>query len=152
VFCRGAQRRSMTAVDRVSNQSKMKTPNCVLLIFLLLLGGTIAVRTAAIAQHAYNLLLQPPIREAPRYLIAAGPNPDRSHASEIMSSYAVEKPNLTENHFPDTVAESTSIEVSPAKHERPPKIGSERLRKKVARRSHRERNAFAFDRPWRMWW
>jgi hypothetical protein len=39
----------------------MRTPNYLLLTFLILLGGTILIRTVAIAQHAYNLLLQPPI-------------------------------------------------------------------------------------------
>ena len=131
----------------------MQSPNYLLLTFLILLAGTILVRTAAIAQHAYNRLLQPPIRETPGYLIGAVTNPQRSQTSEVMNSYAVEKPNLIEHHFPDAFAESIRDAVSPAKHQRPPQIGSERPRKNVAvRRPRRERNAFAFDRPWRMWW
>jgi hypothetical protein len=131
----------------------MRNPNYLVLAFLILLAGTILVRTVAIAQHAYNRLLQPPIREAPGYLISAVAHPERSQTSQIMNSDAVEKPNLIEHHFPDAVAESIPDAVSPAKHQRPPQIGSERPRKNVAvRRPRRERNAFAFDRPWRMWW
>jgi hypothetical protein len=117
--------------------------------FLILLAGTILVRTAAIAQHAYNLLLQPSIiLEAPGYLIAAAGNPDGSHAA-----YAIENPKLIEHHFAEAVADSTPNAVFPAKRERPLQIGSEKVRKKVAlRRRNRERNAFAFDRPWGMWW
>ena len=85
----------------------MRNPNYLLLTFLILLGATILVRTVAIAQHAYNLLLQPPIPlEVSRHLIAAVANPDPSHASEVMVSHPVEKLNLIEHHFPEAVAES----------------------------------------------
>jgi hypothetical protein len=133
----------------------MRNKNYLLLTCLVLLGGTILIRTVAIAQHAYNLLLQPPIgREAPTHFVAALANPDPSHASEVMVSYAVEKPNLIEHHFPETVAQSTPDAVSPAKHEVPPKIASSTDRKKVAlRRHHRHQpSRFTLHRPWTMWW
>jgi hypothetical protein len=129
----------------------LRNPNYLLLTFLILLGATILLRTVAIAQHTYNLLLQPPIPlEAPNHFIAAVANPDPSHASEVMVSHPVET-NLIEHHFPEPVAESAP---HPPKHQRPPHIASERLRKKVAlRRHHRfERNGFTLHRPWTMWW
>ena len=137
------------------HQGKMRTSNYLLLTFVILLGATILVRTVAIAQHAYNLLLQPPVpREAPGHFIVAVANSDPSHSSELMDSNAVEKPNLIEHHFLEAVAERTPDAGSPAKHERPPQIASKTPRKKVAlRRDHRfERNGFTFHQPWTMWW
>jgi hypothetical protein len=144
----GAHKSSMTAVP-------LRNPNYLLLTFLILLGAAILVRTVAIAQHAYNLLLQPPIRlEAPSHFIATVANPDPSHASEVMVSHPVEKLNLIEHHFKEAVAESAPQADSPPKHQRPPHIASQSLRKKVAlRRDHRfERNGFTLHRPWTMWW
>jgi hypothetical protein len=133
----------------------MRTPNYLLLTFLIFLGGTILIRTVAIAQHAYNLLLQPPIPlEVSRHLINAVISPDPSHVSTVMDSYPLQKANLADQYLSETVAESPPDAVSPAKHHGPPQIASKRLRKKVAlRRHHRfERNGFTFYRPWTMWW
>ena len=141
--------------SRDNHRDKMRTPNYLLLTFLILLGGTILIRTVAIAQHAYNLLLQPSIpREVSGHLITAVISPDPSHVSTVMDSYPLEKVNLVNHHLPEAVAESAPHADSPTKHQRPPQIASERLRKKVAlRRHHRfERNGFTIHRPWTMWW
>jgi hypothetical protein len=132
----------------------MPTPN-YLLICLILLAGIILVRTVAIAQHAYNVLLLPPTPgEASGPLMAAVASPDTPNASAIMDAHSVEKPRLVEHHSPDGVAKNAPDADSSAKHERPPQIASERHQKKVAlRRHHRfDRNRFTFYRPWTLWW
>jgi hypothetical protein len=136
-----------------SSIGKMTISNHLLIICLILVGVTILVRTVAIAQHAYNVLLLTPVPgEASGPLMAAVASPNTTPASA--EAHPVEKPRLVEHHPPDGVAENAPDTGSSVKRERPPQIASERHRKKVAlRRQHRfNRNGVTFHRPWTLWW
>jgi hypothetical protein len=128
----------------------MPTPNYRLIICLIFLAGTILVRTVAIAQHAYNVVLLPPSVS----LMAAVVSPNTPNSSAIVDAHLVENPRLVEYHSSDGVTKNAPDADFSAKRERPAQIASERHQKKVAlRRHHRfDRNGFAFHRPWTLWW
>jgi hypothetical protein len=140
---------------RDKHRGKMPNPTYLLLTFVILLGATILVRTVAIAQHAYNVILLPSVSgNASAHLMAAVATPDTSRPRAILDAHPVEGSNLVEHHFPDALAEIAPDAESSAKRDRPQQIASERHRKKVVLRGHYRlhRDGFIFHRPWTLWW
>ena len=106
----------------------MPQPNYSIIFCLIFLGLAVLVRTVAIGQRAYDLLLPPTLADDPAPALDAVAS---GHTAEPLTkidtgAVAVVNAPSFEDTRPDVAAENPPGEAPPAKPEIPPQIASER--------------------------